>query len=274
MSLTAITTLRRNLTEWADRPANRQFLHDAPLAQLEQSLGDPARQSQVHVAAWMLGSWHLGQGFVRVLGGDGGGFDEACIGQAMRRGSLLLRGRHQVSSLRRGRIDRLPFSLAHATWTSLLALALEDPDAEELHDLLRELPDGAFREHDHLPRFARDLLALRHGDRTNPGSHLGPYEGVLQHWNSEPRLLGQQLAEVLDLHIAGAQRRGSDFDDPAMQLFPAEALAVLRVRDWLELPPVKVDHPLMHTNLVTMAKSARWPEHTITSALARALRAR
>ncbi|MCA8964069.1 MAG: hypothetical protein H6838_09540 [Planctomycetes bacterium] len=274
MSLTAITTLRRNLTEWADRPANRQFLHDDQVAQLEQSLGVPARRTQVHVAAWMLGSWHLGQGMVRVLNGDGQGFDEARIGQSMRRTSLLLRARQQTAPLRRGRVERLPFSLAHAAWTTLLGLALRDPHAEELYDLLRELPDGAFTENDHLALFVRDLLALRHGARQSPGARLGPYEGVLLHWTGEPRLLAQQLAEVLDLHIDEAQRRGGTFDDPGLQLYPAEALAVLEVRDWLELPRAKVDHPLMHTNLVTMKPSRTWPSHDLATALEQELRRR
>ncbi len=274
MSLTAITTLRRNLAEWADRPANRQFLHDDQVAQLEQSLGAPARRTQVHVAAWMLGSWHLGQGMLRVMNGDGQGFDEARVGQSLRRTSLLLRARQQAAPVRRGRIEKLPFSLAHAAWTTLLGLALRDPHAEELYDLLRDLPDGAFTEADHLPLFVRDLLALRHGERPGPSARLGPYEGVLQHWHGEPRLLGQQLADVLDLHLVEAQRRGGAFDDPGLLLYPAEALAVREVRDWLELPRAKVDHALMHTNLVTMALSKTWPTHELAGALDQELRRR
>src|SRR5690606_34581526 len=105
----------------------------------------------------------------------GQGFDEARQGQSLRRSSLLLRAQHRAAPTRRGKVERLPFSLPHLAWTTLLGLALHDPRAEELYDVLRELPDGAFGEQDHLALFARDLLLLRHGERPAPSQRLGPY---------------------------------------------------------------------------------------------------
>lgn len=274
MSLTAITTLRRSLSEWAERPAHRRMLCDDQQALLQRHLGDPERRPQVHVAAWMLGSWHLGHGMVVALGGDVRGFDEARVGQALRRCALLLRADHQTQPGRRGRLERLPFSLTHAAWTALLGLALHDPGAEPLYDLLRDLPDGAFAPGDELALFVRELLNLRHGRRPTPGQRLGPYEPVLQHWLGERRLLAQALAEVLDLHVQQAQRRGGTFDDPGLSLYPVEAIAVRNVRDWLDLPSGKVEHPLMFTNLVTMPPSPAWPSQPLLTALERELRRR
>ena len=85
MSLAAITNLRRQLHEWAGRPAQAKFLRDDQEAALRASLGDAARTTQRHVAAWMLGTWHTGAGLLRVLDGDGDGFDDARTGQALRR---------------------------------------------------------------------------------------------------------------------------------------------------------------------------------------------
>lgn len=150
MSLTTVTTLRRSLHEWAHRAGNQKFLRDDQETLLRRVIKDPTRRTQAHVAAWMLGTWHLGNGMLRVLDSDAEGFDEARQGQALRRASLLARARHQNARTqtgpRRGAKARLPFSLLHGAWTSLLGLALHDPGAEPLYEFMQQLPDIAFTE--------------------------------------------------------------------------------------------------------------------------------
>ena len=271
LSLTAITSLRRTLSEWAGREANQKFLQRDQESLLRNSFGDARRRPQLHVAAWMLGTWHLGCGFADVLDGNGRGFDAARKGQALRRCSLLLRHDHQ-QPLRRTSA-RLPFSLMHGTLTALLGLALHDPGAEDLYDLLRNQPDQAFGEADHLPLFVRELLTLRAGERPRLTPRLGPYHEALMHWTGDQRVLGQHLALVLDLHLQQARGNGTPFDDPSCQLYPVEVLAVRNVRDLLGLPTPKVDHPLMFTNLVTMPPGP-WPIDELVARLERELRSR
>lgn len=273
MSLGTITTLSRNLSEWAGRPANEQFLCNDQERLLTESIDDRHRRPQVHVAAWMLGTWHLGNGFVRVMNGEVRGFDEARDGQALRRCSLLLRERHQ-QPLRRTSAARLPFSQLQGTLTALLGLALHDPGAEPLYDLLRRQPDSSFGEEDHLAMFVRELLTLRAGERPIVTPRLGPYEGVLMHWQGEPRLFAQQLAEVLDLHLEQARGKDATFTDPPCQIYPLEVLAVRHVRDWLELPTPKVEHPLMYTNLGQMQPMGPFEPGLLAQRLERLLRGR
>ena len=273
MSLAAITSLRRSLTEWSERPGNQKFLHRDQETQLRESLGDPARRPQVHVAAWMLGTWHLGHGFVQVLNGEVRGFDEARQGQALRRCSLLLRERHQQQFGRGGRAA-LPFSQLHGALTALLGLALHDPLAEPLYELLRRQPEGALGEDAVLPLFVRELLTLRAGERPNVTPRLGPYQDVLAHWHGDQRLFAQRLAALLDLHLEQTRGPGSSFDDPPCQLYPLEVLAVRNVRAWLDLPTPKVDHPMLHTNLGTMVPDPPWPTHELAQRLERQLRSR
>lgn len=269
MSLTTITSLRRSLTEWAERPANQQFLQRDQETQLAASLGSTTRRAQVHVASWMLGTWHLGHGLWRVMEGDGRGFDEARQGQTLRRCSLLLRDRHQVTSGR-----TLPFSLGQAALTALLGLALHDPGAEPLFDRLRHLPDAAFDEDDQLPLFVRELLTVRAGERPNLTNRLGPYQEALSHWTSEPRVLAQHLAAMLELHLQRARAGKAPFDDPAARLYPFEALAIQHVRDWLGLSTPKIDHALLFTNLGQMRPTTPWPEHDLARRLERELQRR
>ena len=273
MSLAAITSLCRNLSEWAERPANQKFLHRDQEAVLKSSIGVAGRETQTHVAAWMLGTWHLGRGFVRVLDGDGRGFDEAREGQALRRCSLLLRERHQQSG-RRGGSARLAFSQMQGSLTALLGLALHDPSAEPLYELLRRQPDAAFDDDAHLPLFVRELLTLRAGERPVVTQRLGPWHDVLLHWHGDARMVAQRLAALLDLHLQQAREKGSAFDDPPCQLYPLEVLAIRHVRDWLDLPTPKVEHPLMFTNLVTMTPDPTWPAHELAQRLEQLLRRR
>jgi len=264
-----ITSLARSLGEWADRPANARFLREEQEKVLTDSASQPRLRPQVPIAAWMLGTWHLGHGFTRVLKGDARGFDEARAGQALRRCSLLLRQRHQ-SSRRRGGTD-LPFSLSQATLTVLLGLALDDPGAEPLYRLVESIPDRKIGGSDHLERFTRELLALRAGRRSTVPAQLGPYQEVLLHWHSEDRVLALRLADVLDLHLEQAGAHSGVFEDPPCRLYPVEVLACIKVRQWLELPIPKVEHALMFTNLVTMKPRGAWPSHRIVTRLEREL---
>ena len=273
MTQTAITSLQRSLTEWADKPANEQFLRRDQEALLGPALGDPLRAPQVHVAAWMLGTWHLGHGFVQAMAGNVRGFDEARTGQALRRCALLLRQHHQ-QPLRRTSGSRLPFSPLHGTLTALLGLALHDPGCEPLYELLRRQPDGAFEATDHLPLFTRELLALRAGERPVVTPRLGPYQDVLMHWHGEPRLLAQALADVLDLHLEQTRGAGATFADPPCQVYPLEVIAVQHVRQWLELGNPKVEHAMMFTNVATMQPTGPWPGHDLVQRLERQLRGR
>lgn len=270
MSLATITSLRRNLREWAQRPGNLKFLRDDQEAQLRRGLAEPSRRAQAQVAAWMLGTWHLGHGMLRALDGDSGGFDEVRQGQTLRRASLLARlAAPDARRGRRGEKVRLPFSLQHGAWTTLLGLALHDPGAEPLYEWLLGLPDIAFSEKDSLPFFTRELLALRAGRRVNRSSRLGDYEEILQHWGGDERLLGRALADALDRHLQQARGSGADFDDPACRLYPLEVLALQNVRAWLELSTPKVDHPLMHGNLGKLRPKSPWPQHDLARRLER-----
>ncbi len=274
MSTAAITNLRRQLHEWTERDGNRKFLEHDQEAQLRESLGNPQRRPQVHVAAWMLGTWHLGYGMHRAIEGDSKGFDDVRIGQALRRCALLLRERHQGPTQRRAGSKRLPFSRLHGTWTALLGLALHDPGAEPLYEMLRDEPESTFTDSEHLPLFTRELLTLRAGQRPTLTPRLGPYHQPLLHWQGDARLFALSLAELLTLHLEQTSGAGAAFDDPSCRLFPIEVLAVRVVRDWLGLPMPKIDHPMMFTNLVTMTPPRAWPQHELVQRLERELQRR
>lgn len=274
MSLTQVTSLARQLAEWAANRANQQFLQENQQRLLQESLQDPARRPQLHVAAWMLGTWHLGHGLSQAWHGEGRGFDEARIGVALRRCSLLLRQQHQPAARAPGGNSRLPFSLLQGALSALYCLAFQDPAAEPLYETFRRLPDRSFGKQDTLALFTRDLLLLHAGERPAMTPRLGPYHEALLQWQGEPRLLAQHLASMLDLHLQPGQGQQGSFADPPSRLYPLEVMAVRQVREWLGLPMPKVEHALMFTNLVTMRPDPKWPCHEETAQLERMLRRR
>lgn len=263
MTRTNVTSLQRRLTEWTQHPAQERNYQRGPLQMIDQALADPRRTTQLSIAAWLLGTWHLACGETAILNGDAAGWDEARLGCSFQRSALRLRCRPRGRS-RRDDASDLP--VLQAANSICVSLALGDPDAEELFAAFAALPDGAFDEATPYPLFVRELLALRAGQRPTVTPRLGPYSDVFLLWEGDLAVLARRLPDLLDLHLD--QTRGSPgvpapFDEPSVWLYPAEMLAIRAVRRELELPWPKVEHPLLFTNLVTMPVAGAWPTDSL-----------
>lgn len=266
LSAATVPNLTRRLLEWAGRPANERTLHDEQLPQIEAGLRDPRRLTQLHIAAWLLGTWHLGRGAARVMQGEGEGFDQMRLGAGLQRSALLLRSR-QDSLRGQGTPSFAPLHAANAI---AFGLALGDPDGEELYARYAALPDSFFGDAAY-PLFVRELLKLRAGERPIVTPRLGAWRDALMHWHSEPELLARRLHDVLDVHLdqtAPQRPVANEFEDPPAFLYPVEVLAFLAVRAALGLHSPKVEHPLMFTNLATMAMPPRWPADELLQRIA------
>lgn len=272
LSAATVPNLTRRLLEWASRPANERTLQGEQLPQIEAGLRDPRRLTQLYIAAWLLGTWHLGRGAARVMQGEGEGFDEMRLGAGLQRSSLLLRSRQDS---RRGQ-GAPSFAPLHAANAIAFGLALGDPEGDELYALYRALPDGFFADAAY-PLFVRELLKLRAGERPILTPRLGPWCDALMHWQSAPELLARRLHDVLDVHLdktAPQRPAPNEFEDPPSFLYPVEVLAFLAVRATLGLHSPKVEHPLMFTNLATMAMPPRWPADELLHRIAVVLKRR
>src|SRR5690606_8879490 len=80
------------------------------------------------------------------------------------------------------------------------------------------------------------------------------------------------MADLLDWHVQEARGAGKSYADPACRVFPVEIIAIRHVREWLELPMPRIDHPLMHGNLATMRPQTNWPQHEFAAGLERQAR--
>lgn len=265
------TTLARQLQGWALDPANARYFCTGQLQQIETALADPRRTTQLSIATWLLGTWRLCGGQHRVLEGDSGGWDEARIGSGLLRASLQIRAQRRMRRTRSGDVpDLLPLHAAHG---AALALALQDPDAEELLEAIRALPDAFFGPDDAYPWFVRALLSLRAGGRPQVSPRLGPYADVLRHWHGDASLFARKLAGMLDHHLEQTVAHGT-FAEPPVRLFPAELFAVRAVRRDLDLPMPKVEHALLYTNLATMQPDGPWPRDPLLARLQQTIASR
>lgn len=271
MATTNVTSLIRRLQDWVQQPAQERNYLRGPLQMVDAALADSRRTTQLSIASSLLGTWYLARGEVAVLGGAVQGFDEARLGTGLLRAALLLRCPRQRG---RGR-PRDGSDLPHrqAAHCICLGLALGDPDGDELAAAYAALPETVFGDDEPFPLFVHTLLQLRDGARGGATPRLGPYFDVVQAWNSDPSLFARCLAGALDFHLdetRGSPGNAAAFDEPGVMLFPAEALAVRAVRRELDLPWPKVEHPLMFTNLVTMAPEGPWPTDSLLARIERA----
>ena len=273
MAAASLTSLERQLQDWADKPATERYYRAGQLQQIEAALADRRRTTQLSIATWMLGTWHLGHGEARVLRTDLGGWDEVRLGLSFQRTALLLRAARAVRATRQGEVPDLP--VLQAANCVATGLALADPAGEPLCASYRQLPDACFADDDAWPLFVRGLLALRAGERPIVTPRLAVYGEVISHWHGDPGLFARRLAAVLDRHLErtrGGPGRPVEFEEPGMLLWPAEVLAVRSVRAGLELPMPKVEHALMFTNLVNSAPRGPWPDDPLLLRVQRELR--
>lgn len=259
MALADVTSLQRRLREWSLQPSNERNYLRGPQQMVASALDDPRRVTQLSVSGYLLGTWHLGCGQLAVLEGDMTGWDRVRLGVAFQRTSLWLRCSRRTQS-RRGEGADLP--VLQTANCAVLALALDDPECEELLAAFAGLPDDRFGEDDAYPLFVRELLALRDHRRPVVTPKLDIYGDVLQLWTSDDHTLSRRLLALCERHLTrtrGAPGKPAEFDEPGMLLFPAEILAVAAVRKSLDLRMPKVEHPLMFTNLALTAPSGPWP---------------
>jgi hypothetical protein len=84
-------------------------------------------------------------------------------------------------------------------------------------------------------------------------TNLGVYQRVLDAWDAGDAQLHDALAVICNYHVQRTEDRDdsdfAEFTRPPYLIFPAEILAIIRVRKDLGLSTPTIDHPLMQTPL-------------------------
>ncbi len=108
---------------------------------------------------------------------------------------------------------------------------------------------------------------------------LGIWQKLLDGWRSaEGAAFDALMSEMADYHLSQSADADGDgdwkeFEDMAYWLFPVELLAVLRLREWLGIPVVKLTHPLFNaTSLGRLCPTPKWPQHDVLDAVEKKFR--
>ena len=251
------------LREWL-QPSEVAFQRDRPRQELELQLTqhEPATLDLAASCVSRIGLWQSNLGAFKVLQGDPSGWGHLRLGQVCNVWRLrTLFHLHTVE-------DRDTEYGAHrdAACGVAATIALRD---DALADwcgalMLHQLENPAFlTEWGETPffPFMAWLYARWRGSeidtRKPPFRKLGPYKKVIEGWDDDAAL-SKALLKACDYHCTRTD--SDDEDDPEFwqspfEVFPAEILAIQRVREEQTGRAVRVDHPLMNSPLGSVPDS-------------------
>jgi len=245
-----LQTTQNEMLEWAENPRNRRFQFEDARQNILEHLPCESRLDFANISSSLekLSSWHGTVGSLRVLRGDAGGWSEIQECLYLSFWSIkILASLHETNR----RTTRRPIIFFDTPAICLVhAIAMGDHKIAELigNRMLQALDDESFGPLSRTPflPFTIKLFALFKqlpltlegrivGDI--PAASLGVYENIFKNWNDLSEL-GTALIAACDYHLGRIEEIGDEipeFCDYPYRIFPAEIIAVLRVRQSLHL---------------------------------------
>lgn len=257
-------------TEWLEQngPSEYRFRERA-LEELADRLGRMNTHGVCRGAAdrlGMLGVWYYHLGINQINRGESAGWE------TFRKGILFVYWRDRVFIRSFDyELDKSPphqwrrsiLDVGHSCLASF-AMDLQNEALWLSCRLDQSRTDGAIAAWDWEYPTSRLAVALgRLIAEPGGGVHLNDldlkgYRAIFDHWDNTVGL-ASALTEAADYHVRNIttrQRKGiAEFGRRPEDIFPAEILAVYRVREWLGLPTPPIDHPLLQTPVARVPAS-------------------
>ncbi len=250
--------LLRDYKEWLSRSDLKTLHYEKPREAIEQAIGSEPTPPGLRVFYGELEDialWEAVYGTVLVSEGNQAGWSHLCASAKYDGWKVRLlvwlceRGEDRASELDLNHACRcLAASIAmhqdaFAHWCGSRLIKCIDTG----NDVFPEWHLTAFEP------FMVKLYALWQGrdlDVRRPGiCRLGVYQQVFDAWKSEQGFAAA-LRAICDYHCARSDQLGdNEFQWSVYDVFPAEVLALLRIRQELGLPQVRIDHPLLDNPL-------------------------
>jgi len=283
MARQAKWNLRRQMREMAIwlRPDTVAFNRDRPRNELQQLL----TQHEPHTAGYIanrlndMALWENQAGAYAILQGESVGWSRLRLASAYSHWSLRITHGQFLQAQSEGR--NVEFPLVHGDGTRCLALAFafrDDAFAEWCGQLmLKNASDGFgfFDEWDRSPfyPFMARLYTIWKGDTTTPRQEplwrLGIYQDLIRHWNDD-EAFAAALLRACDFHCdrtAQLTDEDTEFWRMPFQVFPAEIIAIQRIREERVGHTPAVSHPLLDTPISRPPASVPLPEDELLASV-------
>ena len=251
----SLTRELRFLKEWL--PAKRDFLIDHQRRRIEDELKAPTKYSRVSISTSFgcMASWIGGQAVVQVAAADAEGWRLVQGSYAYWHWEQrILEGLRRHGAMTRSDRLRVSLVLGHAlaigdqevaSWAGdTIVESLDEPEImNPAWDLVGALPPLMVRVYALHRQLPIDFAQYDHGK-------LYAYQKVLDAWE-DPRALEGALVEACDYHVnrCRGEALGLEFAYNPYAVFPAEILAIYRVRGDLGLETPALEHPLLESPL-------------------------
>jgi hypothetical protein len=248
----------RELQEWVPRQQAR--LRDSTLSFIDEALAanDPKKLMSAAGELGRLWNWYGIDGGMRVLRGDTEGWQEMSRALGCEMGEVAIFAYAYESGHNRNPVvlgNSVALMLAHS-------MAVGDHQAANwlaahLEASIRTGVFGKWVSANAFEPFILQLHAKRLGrviDFGGPTPSLGPYEAVFSAWSADDGSFALAIREACDHHLMSVNDTSNwtaEFAASIYRVWPAEIIAVERVRQRLGLSTPRVEHPLLATPLAT-----------------------
>ena len=252
-----------NLRTWLAEPSNLERLRDRPRKQLTTASADASQLGIITAAdcCWKLWLYTGRQGASEILDGHESGW--ATLSQALALGRTYIAVFAQTWDAGVQKSSVVMASSAAVMLAHALAIG-DDPTADFLAQrLVESVTRGMFGrswfERSPFCTFIVRLHARLRGHRVElPSPEPRAYDAIWASWDSGGAALADALVAACEHHLASVNDTDAwtaEFAESAFPVFPAEILAVARVRQRLGLTTPPVAHPLMETALAQLPAS-------------------
>jgi hypothetical protein len=262
MAHNVVQRCKRRLREFIDRPGNKEFHYDNERAELESLLSKvPLTErdlNTININLMQIGTWRIRTGGLAILERKEEAWAEFHLGMTLKAFEVRT---FYFGVMRRAPGDRGSTLGVDCALVLAHAMAIGDQTmATELGDLMTQAVArgvyGDYNEHGYEPFVVNLFQDSRGEERRNigfaPAASGDKYEGVWKSWNSVDDLSKEcdTLCNThLDIAIDKTGDSYSQFGIDPCDIYPAEILALQRIRKKLGLPVPTCDHDLMKSPL-------------------------
>jgi len=202
-----------------------------------------------------LANWHARRGVVIASRGDASGWFDLCKAARYEFWNIRIRSRSYDRAENKIKADNFTPSIINAGQCGISCMALNawTEAAWMAQRLQQSRADGSITPWSWphaVPRLVIGLHRYLAGQKDVSDLELGIYKNIFEHWDDRA-VLQQALLSAADYHVQNLRDKGSEdiaeFTHPPVDIFPAELVAIQRVREKLGLETPPIDHPLMKT---------------------------